>query len=463
MRITDYTDKEIIDSVKEFDSISKMWDNSLSMYENNIAVKENDNVYTYKKLNEDVINFRGYLYEKGYRPKDKIRITSTCTYGFVKAFIASQTLGLCVTVLPEKVSEDSLLIEEYSRDCIGKYIDTYYPDKKDPAVIMFTGGTTGVPKGAVLSQDCVMVALRNACYGYKNVFTQKYLHVLPMHHVFGLIRSMLTCLYTGGTLILCNNPHELFDVAMKENPTISVLVPLLVERGVGLSQKYNKNFFGDSMETIITGAAPVAKKLAVSCKKLNINLCPGYGLTETACLVSGNPDMLSHPDSVGLLYPDQEVRFVDKELQIKGRNIMNGYVDSKENGFSDDGYFMTGDYGYLDDDGFLYILGRKKEMLLTSNGENVFPAQVESVFKSLSEVSECELFEAEDGTLHLEVFPNDVEKYQSSEQEEKLLNKLLDINKTLEKFKQASKIRLRYTDFPRTKSLKMIRRENKHG
>lgn len=460
MKITDYCDSNTLNNIKLYDNISQMWDSCLSLYGNNIAIKFEDKLFTYKQLDLEIIKFRGYLNKLGYFHGDVINITASNTFDFVKAFMAAQTLGLCVSVLPETMTDNSLTMKEYCLDYDGDYVETYYPLKSDSALAMFTGGTTGIPKQALLSHECVMIALRNACYGYKNVFCQKYLHILPMNHVFGLIRSMLTCLYTGGTLILCNDSHALFDIAMRENPTITVLVPLLVQRGVALSKKLNVNVFGNSMETIITGAAPVAGHLANGCKELGITLCPGYGLTETACLVSGNPDMINHPDSVGLLYPDQEIRFIDNELQIKGKNIMSGYVGNVDNSFTSDGYFATGDYGYLDDDGFLYILGRKKEMILTSNGENVFPDQVEGKFKSLVCVDECELFEAKDGTLHLEVLPNDVDKYISDEHEKnKLLQKLNDINLSLPKYERASMITLRFVDFNRTKSLKKIRRK----
>ena len=100
--------------------------------------------------------------------------------------------------------------------------------------------------------------------------------------------------------------------------------------------------------------------------------------------------MEGHPGSVGLLYPNQEIRFIDGELQLRGRNLMSGYIGGENSGFTSDGWFATGDIGYLDTDGFLYLIGRKKEMLLTANGENVYPAPVEAKFNALPEVSVLE-------------------------------------------------------------------------
>ena len=456
MKITDYQDKELLSQIREQESIPRMWENSVKEYGSLPAVKQEGRALSYRELDEAVRRFRGYLYEKGFRPGDGIRLTSQRSIGFVKAFLAASTLGLCVTVLPEELRENALTPEEYEEELNGPVTDVYHPEREAPAAVMFTGGTTGIPKSAVLSHRCVMTALRNACYGYPNVFKQKYLHVLPMHHVFGLIRSMLTCLSTGGELLLCPDPRKMFELSMAEDPTITVLVPLLVDRGVTLSKKMGRNLFGGAMQTIITGAAPVAEHLAGDCRALGITLCPGYGLTETACLVCGNPDMEGHPGSVGLLYPDQEARFVEGELQIRGSNIMTGYAGG-ESGFTEDGWFATGDIGYLDEEGFLYLLGRKKEMLLTANGENVFPAPVEARFNALPGVADCELFEGEDGRLWLEVLPRDPALG------EELPARLAEVNEGLPKHERASVITLRTEDFPRTKSLKIVRRGNDHG
>ena len=465
MKITDFQDKETLSQIVEYDSIPRMWEASVGRYKDCPAVKSDGKTLSYGELGQLVDKFRAYLYAEAYRPGDSIRITSERSAAFIKAFLAAETLGLTVTVLPEGSREDSLTPEQYGKDLGGAYCSICYPERESPAAVMFTGGTTGTPKGAILSHRCVMTAVRNACYGYPNVFGQKYFHILPMHHVFGLIRSMLTCLATGGELLLCSDPRQMFSMMMQENPTIAVLVPLLVDRGVMLSASYGRSMFGNAMKTIITGAAPVPAHLAEDCAALGISLCPGYGLTETACLVSGNPDMIHHPDSVGLLYPDQEVRFVDGELQIKGKNLMSSYTPGGESGFTEDGWFATGDVGYLDDDGFLCLLGRKKEMLLTAHGENIYPAPVEAKFNALPEVAECELFEAADGTLHLEVLPRDPKQSlcAGSDRYAALMKKLTEVNESLPKLQQASEIILRSEDFPRTASLKMIRKGTLNG
>ena len=105
----------------------------------------------------------------------------------------------------------------------------------------------------------------------------------------------------------------------------------------------------------------------------------GYGLTESANLVSGNPLSVEHPDSIGYPYPNQELKIVDGELWLRGKNMMDGYVGGDENGFDEEGWFHTGDLGKLDKDGFIYITGRIKNLIILSNGKNVSPEELEDM------------------------------------------------------------------------------------
>ena len=119
-------------------------------------------------------------------------------------------------------------------------------------------------------------------------------------------------------------------------------------------------------------------------RELGIHLYPGYGLTEMSNMVTGNPDIVNHPDSIGLLFPNQEVKIIDEELLIKGKNLMLGYYNDKE---SNDkafvsGYYKTGDIITIDNDGFLYFNGLKKDIIVLSNGENVSIKEIkDSLFK----------------------------------------------------------------------------------
>ena len=449
------------------------------------AVTDQGVTLTYGELDEAVGRFRALLAGYALACGGTVCMLAERSADFLKAFLAAETLGLAVVVMPtylppediadfaERFGAKLLLVDGANREKAlaasargipalaieASSAETAAPctdfSGSQTAILMFTGGTTGIPKGTKLSHDCAMEGILNGCYGYEPVFQQKYLLVLPLSHVFGLVRSVLTPLYTGSEIVICRDPKKMFEMCLTYSPTIAVLVPLLVERGITLSRQYGRNMFGDRFRYIITGAAPVASHLDRECAALGITLCPGYGLTETACLVSGNPDVLRKPDSVGLLFPNQEVRFVDGELQLRGKNLFSGYTDDVETALAyDDGWFRTGDIARLDEDGFLYILGRKKEMLLLSNGENIYPAVVEQRFNALEEVQECQLYVTadEDGReiLALDVLPR-------AASPEALMERLNEVNCSLPRFQQARKIVIRTEDFPRTASLKMIR------
>jgi long-chain acyl-CoA synthetase len=331
---------------------------------------------------------------------------------------------------------------------------------------LFTGGTTGKSKGAKLSHKALLAGTVNGCYGIRDVFSQRYLLVLPLTHVFGLVRNLMTSLYTGSTLYVCRNNKDMFrDVAMFK-PTIMVLVPALAEMALNLSNQFGRNMWGPDLKTIICGAAAVPPYLIREYDKFGIQVCPGYGLTESANLVSGNPEAMSKPESVGLIYPGMEYKIVDGELWLKGVNMMDGYFGDEENALAyEDGWFKTGDLVRIDEDGYLYITGRIKEIIVLSSGENISPAELEVKFYALDGVQDCFIYDiTEDGVqqLVLEVVPRmaalkalgveDVGTY--------LTGKIKEVNDTLPAFEKINKIIIRDSDFIRTPAMKIARQEN---
>jgi long-chain acyl-CoA synthetase len=338
-------------------------------------------------------------------------------------------------------------------------------DPEDGCVIMFTGGTTGKSKGALLSHRAVLQGTVNGCYGVQEVFRQRYLLVLPLSHVFGLIRNLMSSLYTGSALYICRNNKDMFrDIAIFR-PTCLVVVPALAEMALTLSKKFNKNMLGEDMKYIICGAAAVPAYLVEEYAKLGIELFPGYGLTETANLVSGNPENRAKPTSVGIMYPNQEYRIVNGELQLKGDNLMSGYVgDDEENANAyEDGWFKTGDLARVDEDGFLYIVGRLKEVIVLPSGENISPAELEEKFNALPTVQCSQVFEdvTENGKhiLALEVVPRLTEtaKLQVEDVKGYLVEQLKKVNESLLPYQRVSRIVVRETDFERTPAMKIKR------
>jgi long-chain acyl-CoA synthetase len=223
---------------------------------------------------------------------------------------------------------------------------------------------------------------------------------------------------------------------------------------------------GEDMKVIICGAAPVAPYLCEEYRKLGITLLPGYGLTESANLVSGNPETEKKPSSVGLMYPGMEYKLVDDELWLKGINMMDGYYGDEENALAyEDGWFKTGDLVRIDDEGFLYIIGRIKEIIVLDSGENVSPAELETKFYGLDCIQDCLVYDIVDEgrqQLVLEVVPRMASiKAAGVENVGEYINaKVNEINATLPAFEKINKVVIRDTDFVRTPAMKIARNQN---
>ncbi len=484
-----YTDAETFARIKEYDTVSEMWQRCLNDYSELPAIVDSGVTYTYGTIEADAAALRALLAADN---ADARRVAIYCpnSYDFVKTFIATVTLGYTAVVLPPQLPDMAVL-----GICMQYGVDTlvYAPalaDKtalvaeklphvrriatdavsadslpmraataKTPCVIMFTGGTTGKSKGALLSNGAFMQGVVNGCYGTHDVFHQKYLLVLPFSHVFGLIRSLCTVLYTGGTLCICRNNADMFRDAAMFRPQILVAVPAMAEMALALSKKFGRMMLGPDMKYIICGAAAVPPYLVGEYEKLGITLFPGYGLTESANLVSGNPECKTRPASVGIPYPHQELRFVNGELWLRGKNLFDGYLGGVGEDAFEDGWFKTGDLAHLDEDGFLYITGRVKEIIVLSNGENISPAEVEAAFNALDYIADSLVAESVDGGLILQVTLREAEMAKLSCEDPRafVIEELRRINATLPAYQRVNKIEIRDKDFERTPSLKILR------
>ena len=491
-----YANPEEFDRIVEKDTVVEMWQSAREEFADLIAIEDGGNQYTYRQLDEDMAVFRGLLKEKGIKKGDRVGVFARNSYDLVKMYMAVVTYGACAAVLPAHLDDKTLFgvsmmfalnglayapdMEErvqfalehnpklvsFRADQVGEPTPMAEGlTKKDPAVIMFTGGTTGRSKGALLSNGALMQGTVNGCYGVYNIFNQRYILILPLSHVFGLVRNLMTSLYTGSDLYICRNNKDMFKDIAIFRPTVLVLVPAIAEMALNLSKQFHKNMLGDSLKYIICGAAKVAPYLILEYKKIGIDLLAGYGLTESANLVSGNPESLAKPDSVGYPYPHQEFKVVNGELWIKGENMMDGYVGEPgaNEAAYEDGWFKTGDLVRFDEDGYLYITGRCKEIIVLSNGENVSPAEVEDHFNQLAIVQDSQIFEDVDENgrhfLALEVVPRMVElaKVEVEDKMGYLMEELKRVNATLVPYQRAERIVIRDKDFERTPAMKIVR------
>ncbi len=491
-----YADQLTLSKIVDYANLTEMWESVVKTYGDKSAVVDGKD-YTYSELDAEVASFRTVLKNAGVQAGDTVGILAPNSVGFIKAYLAINTYGAVAVLLPahldamtvfgcsmkfglKAIVYDSVLDasvafarEKNPRLALIDVANTadlateaVSPATDSLSTVIFTGGTTGKSKGAKLSHRAVMYGVKNGCYGYAEVFEQRYFLVLPLTHVFGLIRNTLTSLYTGSSLFICKNPKNMFKDIAVHRPTIMIFVPALAEMALNLSKQFGRNMLGADMKTIICGAAAVPPYLVREYAKIGITLLPGYGLTESANLVSGNPEALAKPESVGLIYPGMEYKVVDGELWLKGVNMMDGYFGDEENAMAyEDGWFKTGDLVRFDEDGYLYITGRIKEIIVLSSGENVSPAELEVKFYALDCVKDCLIYDiTENGIqqLVIEVVPR-METLQGLGVEDTaayVTQKVKEINDTLPAFEKINKIVIRDTDFVRTPAMKIARQEN---
>lgn len=488
-----YTDAETFSRIREMDTVSEMWAKSAEAYKNQVAIEDDGLKVTFGEMETAVAHMRAALQKKGLKKGDNVGVFAPNSYELVKAYLAVVTSGMCAVILPAHLDEQAVFgcTFKFSLSAViyhealeaktafalthgtkAQFFPTTLTDedtlpvcttvtKDDPAVVMFTGGTTGKSKGALLSNGALMAGTVNGCYGYKDVFGQRYLLVLPLSHVFGLVRNLMTCLYTGSDLFICKNNKDMFrDIALFR-PTMLVLVPALLEMALTLSKQFKKNMLGDSLKYVIAGAAMVPPYLINEYKAMGVTVLAGYGLTESANLVSGNPDSLEKPESIGFAYGGQELRIVDGELWLRGKNMLTAYIGEEEPAYTEDGWFRTGDLVRIDEDGYMYIVGRIKEVIVLSSGENISPQEVEAHFNELSCVSASQVFEDENGTLALEVVPRMTELQGIEDINAHILAELKKVNDTLPSFQRVQRMAVRTEDFQRTPSMKIVRYKKK--
>ena len=488
-----FTDEATFARISADETVSKMWQRCACAYADKTALVHAGSSVTFAELDERVSAFRGALSAKGVKPLTRLALLSRNSIDFAVMFLGAVTLGCAVIVLPPHLGEKevagvckmfgaSALIAEAAlkEKCVlapalnpgiilltsdetgEKDVPAFESGAEDECVIMFTGGTTGKSKGAVLTHAAVMQGTVNGCYGVRDVFEQKYILILPLSHVFGLIRNLLYCIFTGSALFISASPQNLFKDIAAFRPTALVMVPALAEMALQLSKKLGRNMLGDSVKYIICGAAAVPQFLVEEYDKIGITLFPGYGLTESANLVSGNPVPLKKPGSVGIPYPNQQLKIVDGELWLRGKNMLKGYVGTDEVAWTEDGWFRTGDLVTMDEDGFLYITGRIKEIIVLDNAENISPAALEERFNALPFVQDSQVFEAvgDNGKhiLALEVVLRASEIASLGENPKaKAEEALWQINNAQRPAERVSKITIRDTDFARSPSMKIIR------
>lgn len=275
-------------------------------------------------------------------------------------------------------------------------------DRTDTAAILYTGGTTGIPKGVMLTHENINVSSHNVAFSERSCETDRALCFLPFNHVFGQIHIMNATIMSAGCLEILPTYDEGRVLELTGSGRVTKLFAVPTVYGRLLTLDNLKEKLGN-VRYCFSAAASMAGEIVRQWKEhTGLTISEGYGMTESASAVTYNHYYRHVVGSVGTTVPGIEVDIRDAEghrlaqgqegeICIRGHNIMKGYLDNPEetrNAFWGDGWFRSGDVGLLNDDNYLYIVDRLKDMIITG-GENVYPREVEEVIYTRPEVQEC--------------------------------------------------------------------------
>lgn len=347
---------------------------------------------------------------------------------------------------------------------------------EDCAVIIFTSGTTGRGKGVMLSNGNLID--NTFCSTEKeSQFNEVYLNVLPMHHIFCLNGDVFIVMRYGSTLCLGgNNLSKLMYYIKLFEPSAIRLVPMMAKTLYNkISMTAHKNpeksleevkesVLGRRLHKLVSGGGYLSEEVASNFLKLNITIGQGYGMSECSPKVSV-PDYTRRDKvaSVGHIVDRCQVRIVDGEIQVKSPSVMMGYYkepDKTAEAITKDGWLRTGDLGYVDEENFLYLTGRKKNLIILSNGENVSPEAIENKFDGEMLISDILVYGA-DEVIAAEVYPNynyaELHGIDDIEAEiQRIVNKH---NEELASYEKIAKCTVRKDPFEKTSSKKIIRQK----
>lgn len=333
--------------------------------------------------------------------------------------------------------------------------------------ILFTSGTTGKSKGVMLSHR--NLTDNAVCLDMRIPAGTVSMTLLPINHVYCLTMDIIKGLYIG--MIICINDsimHVQRNMKLFK-PEIVLLVPLVIESIYGKlkdagslipKKMVAKAAFGGSLRIICSGGAYLDPDYVDRFREYGITILQGYGMTECSPVISTNLEWENKKGSVGKLLPNCEARVVDEEIWVRGSSVMQGYYKMPEQTAETlkDGWLKTGDLGYVDEDNFVYITGRRKNLIILANGENVSPEELENEL-SRSELVKEILVREKDKIIEAEIFPDyEYAKKKHIKDIQGKLQELIDgFNKDMPVYKRIYSLIVRETEFEKTPSKKIKR------
>ena len=379
------------------------------------------------------------------------------------------------------------------------------------SIMLFTSGTTAKSTVVALSH-------RNICSNLMDIGSvlnvnseDVLLSILPIHHVFECTVGFLFSLYTGAQTVFCDGLRHVIENLKEYNVTVMACVPAIYERIfmiirkqlekqgklqeiLGNEEKYKNStmeerkkvfkeihdMLGGRIKLFISGAAALDREIEEKYRLLGINLVQGYGLTETSPVVAIGTEKYHKIGSIGKTVPSVEAKIVDEnkdgigELVVKGPNIMMEYYGNKKatNEVMQEGWFYTGDLARIDEEGYIFICGRKKSVIVLKNGKNIFPEEMENLVNKIEGVKESFIFgrqrteDKDDIKINVEIvydreIVKDVYKVNTDDEiYDVILKKIKDINKIMPNYKAIRGLILTEEPLIRTTTNKLKRQAN---
>lgn len=396
---------------------------------------------------------------------------SVLVYDELRKDVAAMAKEACpnvkhlVSMQAKEDGEDILSFNKLIEKHAGSFSCELDPDKM--CAILFTSGTTGKSKGVMLTHR--NLTDNAVCLDMKIPAGTVSMTLLPIHHAYCFTMDILKGIYIG--IVICIN-DSIMHVSKNMKlfkPEIILLVPMVIESvykklkdstGILPKKMVAKAAFGGNLKTICSGGAYLPPEMVEAFAEYGITVLQGYGMTECSPVISTNLHWESKVGSVGKLIPNCKAKVVDEEIWVRGSSVMLGYYKMPKETEETlvDGWLRTGDLGYVDEDNFVFITGRKKNLIILKNGENVSPEELENEISKSPLVKEI-IVRDNDSVIEAEIFPDleYAQKKRVKDIQEKLQEVIDEYNKGLPVYKRIHGLKIREEEFEKTPSKKIKR------
>lgn len=500
------------------DTIREIWDKSVNTYKDMPAVrwlvKKEIKERSYSELGEDIVNIRKGLKAQGF-DNEHISLIGTASVSWIGSYLgittgnnvaipldaglppedlvdllndadakalflapkmkayADEIKSKCpqirkIWLLQEEPEDDFETVADLKAAAVGQE-DVSGRSPEDVATLIYTSGTTGKSKGVMLTQYNLAQNVESVPYAAEPGCVL--LSVLPVHHAFCLVMDWMKGFSLGATVCINDSFMHMIRNMGIFKPDVMLMVPLMIETiykriaAMGDSAPaaaIAEKVFGGNLKIIFTGGAHLDPFYIDKLTAYGIQVLEGYGMSECSPVISSNTPEMNKPGSIGKPLANVKIRFENGEIQVQGSSVMKGYykMPKETEETLKDGWLHTGDKGYIDEDGFLFINGRVKNLIILSNGENISPEEIENKLGINPLVGEV-IVTGENTGLTARIYPDqDVIEAKGLDEatiKAALQNVLDEYNKRQPTYRQIVSLVIRKNPFHRNATRKIIR------